>query len=296
MAVKKTELYAILWEAANNLCGGVESARYKDYVLTLLFFKYVSDRYKGERYGDYSVREGASFEDLVAAKGKTDIGERVDKILSAFLGENQLQGSLPDVSFNNEDELGHGKELVDRVTKLIAVFENPAIDFRTNRASGDDIIGDAYEYFMMKFAQESGKSKGQFYTPSEVSRIMARLIGIANIDASRKTSWTLYEQGKGYCAFFNTVVVLAFHAFMNRRSPHAPGFVQIDTPCMASTRARTPQTPQCGPGCSSTSPNKPKTNKSSSWKTPTEPKASSSMRRQRSLSFQRARHGDATAT
>ena len=193
MAVKKTELYAILWEAANNLRGGVEPARYKDYVLTLLFFKYVSDRYKGERYGDYSVREGASFEDLVAAKGKTDIGERVDKILSAFLEENQLQGSLPDVSFKNEDELGHGKELVDRVTKLIAVFENPAIDFRTNRASGDDIIGDAYEYFMMKFAQESGKSKGQFYTPSEVSRIMARLIGIANIDASRKTSWTLYE-------------------------------------------------------------------------------------------------------
>lgn len=197
MVVKKTDLYAILWEAANNLRGGVEPARYKDYVLTLLFFKYVSDRYKGERYGDYSVREGASFEDLVAAKGKTDIGERVDKILSAFLEENQLQGSLPDVSFNNEDELGHGKELVDRVTKLIGVFENPAIDFRTNRASGDDIIGDAYEYFMMKFAQESGKSKGQFYTPSEVSRIMARLIGIANIDSTQKASWTLYDPAAG---------------------------------------------------------------------------------------------------
>ncbi|MDY4677803.1 MAG: N-6 DNA methylase [Bifidobacterium tsurumiense] len=214
MAVKKTELYAILWEAANNLRGGVEPARYKDYVLTLLFFKYVSDRYKGERYGDYSVREGASFEDLVAAKGKTDIGERVDKILSAFLEENQLQGSLPDVSFNNEDELGHGKELVDRVTKLIAVFENPAIDFRTNRASGDDIIGDAYEYFMMKFAQESGKSKGQFYTPSEVSRIMARLIGIANIDASRKTSWTLYDPA---CGSGSLLIRAADEAPVNRQ-------------------------------------------------------------------------------
>lgn len=197
MAVKKTELYSLLWEAANKLRGGVEPARYKDYVLTLLFFKYVSDRYKGQRYGDFTVGEGASFEDLVAAKGKKDIGERVDKILSAFLEANQLQGSLPEVSFNNEDELGRGKELVDKVTGLIAIFENPAIDFKTNRASGDDIIGDAYEYFMMKFAQESGKSKGQFYTPSEVSRIMARLVGISHIQPSSRRRWTLYDPAAG---------------------------------------------------------------------------------------------------
>ncbi|OFK31566.1 class I SAM-dependent DNA methyltransferase [Corynebacterium sp. HMSC064E08] len=197
MAVKKTELYSLLWEAANKLRGGVEPARYKDYVLTLLFFKYVSDRYKGQRYGDFIVEEGASFDDLIAAKGKKDIGERVDKILSAFMEENQLQGSLPEVSFNNEDELGRGKELVDKVTGLIAVFENPAIDFKTNRASGDDIIGDAYEYFMMKFAQESGKSKGQFYTPSEVSQIMARLVGIAHIGPRQGRPWTLYDPAAG---------------------------------------------------------------------------------------------------
>ena len=197
MAVKKTELYSLLWEAANKLRGGVEPARYKDYVLTLLFFKYVSDRYKGQRYGDFTVGEGASFEDLIAAKGKKDIGERVDKILSAFLEENQLQGSLPEVSFNNEDELGRGKELVDKVSGLIAIFENPAIDFKSNRASGDDIIGDAYEYFMMKFAQESGKSKGQFYTPSEVSRIMARLVGISHIQPNPGRRWTLYDPAAG---------------------------------------------------------------------------------------------------
>lgn len=171
----------------------MEPARYKDYVLTLLFFKYVSDRYKGQRYGDFTVGEGASFEDLVTAKGKKDIGQRVDKILSAFLEENQLQGSLPEVSFNNEDEQGRGKELVDKVSGLIAIFENPAIDFKSNRASGDDIIGDAYEYFMMKFAQESGKSKGQFYTPSEVSLSMARLVGISHIQPSPGRRWTLYE-------------------------------------------------------------------------------------------------------
>lgn len=77
------------------------------------------------------------------------------------------------------------------------MFQNPAIDFKSNRASGDDIIGDAYEYFMMKFAQESGKSKGQFYTPSEVSRIIARLIGIGRIENDVTKKWTLYDPAAG---------------------------------------------------------------------------------------------------
>lgn len=197
MAVKKSELYSLLWEACNKLRGGVEPARYKDYVLVLLFFKYVSDRYKGQPFAEFTISEGASFDDLIKAKGKSDVGERVDKIIQKFLEDNRLQGSLPDVSFNNPDELGTGKELVDKVSGLIAVFQNPAIDFKNNRASGDDIIGDAYEYFMMKFAQESGKSKGQFYTPSEVSRIIARLIGIGNIRQMPTKKWTLYDPAAG---------------------------------------------------------------------------------------------------
>ena len=195
--MKKSELYSLLWEACNKLRGGVEPARYKDYVLVLLFFKYVSDRYKGQPFAEFTISKGASFEDLIAANGKSDVGERVDKIIQKFLEDNRLQGSLPDVSFNNPDELGSGKELVDKVSGLIAVFQNPAIDFKNNRASGDDIIGDAYEYFMMKFAQESGKSKGQFYTPSEVSRIIARLIGIGNIRQTPTKKWTLYDPAAG---------------------------------------------------------------------------------------------------
>ena len=199
MAVKKSELYALLWEACNKLRGGVEPARYKDYVLVLLFFKYVSDRYKGQPFpfAEFTISKGASFEDLIAAKGKSDVGERVDKIIQKFLEDNKLQGSLPDVSFNNPDELGSDKELVDKVSGLIAVFQNPAIDFKNNRASGDDIIGDAYEYFMMKFAQESGKSKGQFYTPSEVSRTIARLIGIGDVKQTPGKKWTLYDPAAG---------------------------------------------------------------------------------------------------
>jgi len=195
--VKKSELYSLLWEACNKLRGGVEPSRYKDYVLVLLFFKYVSDRYKGQKFAEFTVNPGGSFDDLIAAKGKSDVGERVDVIIQKFLEDNRLQGSLPDVSFNNPDELGSGKELVDKVSGLIAVFQNPAIDFKSNRASGDDIIGDAYEYFMMKFAQESGKSKGQFYTPSEVSRIIARLIGIGRIENDVTKKWTLYDPAAG---------------------------------------------------------------------------------------------------
>ena len=195
--MKKSELYSILWEACNKLRGGVEPSRYKDYVLVLLFFKYVSDRYKGQPFGEFTISEGASFDDLVAAKGKDDVGERVDKILQKFLEDNQLLGALPEVSFNNTEDLGTGKALVEKVSGLIGVFQNPAIDFRTNRASGDDIIGDAYEYFMMKFAQDSGKSKGQFYTPSEVSRIIARLIGISDIRRSATKKWTIYDPAAG---------------------------------------------------------------------------------------------------
>lgn len=193
MAVKKSELYSALWEAANKLRGGVEPSRYKDYVLILLFFKYVSDRYKGTRYADFEITEGASFDDLIKAKGKPDVGERVDIIIQNFLEVNNLKGALPDVSFNNPDELGKGKELVDKVSGLIAIFQNPALDFKNNKASGDDIIGDAYEYFMMKFAQASGKSKGQFYTPSEVSRVISRLIGIGEIENRPDKKWTIHE-------------------------------------------------------------------------------------------------------
>ena len=197
MAVKKSELYSILWEAANKLRGGVEPSRYKDYVLLLLFFKYVSDKYNGKRYAEFEISEGASFDDLIKAKNKTNVGEEVDKIIQKFLETNNLNGALPDVSFNNPEELGKGKERVDKVSGLIAIFQNPAIDFKTNRASGDDIIGDAYEYFMMKFAQESGKSKGQFYTPSEVSRDISRLIGIGQITSSPDKKWTLHDPAAG---------------------------------------------------------------------------------------------------
>ena len=189
MALKKSELYSSLWASCDELRGGMDASQYKDYVLVLLFIKYISDKYAGKKYAPISVPKGASFADMVALKGKSDIGDQINKkIIGPLAKENKLS-DLPD--FDDASKLGTGKEKVDRLTNLVAIFENPALDFSKNRADGDDILGDAYEYLMRHFATESGKSKGQFYTPAEVSRIMAQILGIDKAKTSAST--TVYD-------------------------------------------------------------------------------------------------------
>jgi type I restriction enzyme M protein len=179
MAVKKSELYASLWESCDDLRGGMDASQYKDYVLVMLFIKYISDKYGSSPYDAVTVPKGSSFQDMVALKGKPDVGDQINKkIIAPLAASNQQlsQADFPD--FNDDNKLGSGKDKVDRLTKLIATFEDKRLDFSKNRADGDDILGDAYEYLMRHFATESGKSKGQFYTPAEVSRVMAQIIGI----------------------------------------------------------------------------------------------------------------------
>jgi len=189
MALKKSQLYSALWSSCDALRGGMDASQYKDYVLALLFVKYVSDRWAGQKYAPITIPKGASFADLVAMKGHKDLGDRINKEVIAPLEKaNKLTG-MPD--FNDPQKLGTGKEMVDRLTDLIAIFENPALDFSQNRADGDDILGDAYEYLMRHFATESGKSKGQFYTPAEVSRVMAKLLGIGQRKVTADT--TVYD-------------------------------------------------------------------------------------------------------
>ncbi|MBD2096816.1 type I restriction-modification system subunit M [Trichocoleus sp. FACHB-591] len=176
MAVKKTELYSSLWASCDELRGGMDASQYKDYVLTLLFMKYVSDKYAGDPYAMIVVPEGGSFKDMVALKGDKEIGDKINKIIGAIAEENGLKGVIDVADFNDEDRLGKGKEMVDRLSNLVAIFDG--IDLSANRAEGDDLLGDAYEYLMRHFATESGKSKGQFYTPAEVSRVLAKVVGI----------------------------------------------------------------------------------------------------------------------
>lgn len=185
MAIKKTELYSSLWASCDELRGGMDASQYKDYVLTLLFMKYVSDKYAGDPEGMIEVPEGASFDDMVALKGDKEIGDKINKIIGMLAEANELKGVIDVADFNDEDKLGKGKDMVDRLSKLVVIFGR--LDLTANRAAGDDLLGDAYEYLMRHFASDSGKSKGQFYTPSEVSRILAKVVGITKETSQDQT-------------------------------------------------------------------------------------------------------------
>ena len=187
MPVKKSELYSSLWQSCDELRGGMDASQYKDYVLVLLFVKYVSDKAASQPGYLLDVPAGGSFADMVAAKGDKEIGDRINKIVARLAEANDLKGVIDVADFNDPDKLGKGQEMVDRLSNLVSIFDTPALDFRSNRAEGDDLLGDAYEYLMRHFATESGKSKGQFYTPAEVSRIMASLIGVGSATRSDQT-------------------------------------------------------------------------------------------------------------
>ncbi len=194
MAIKKSDLYFSLWASCDELRGGMDASQYKDYVLFMLFIKYVSDKYGDS--DDFAppvvIPKGASFKDMVALKGNSDIGNLINtQVIQPLIDANSrlARSDFPD--FNDSNKLGDGAQKVEKLGNLIAIFQNPALDFSKNRAENDDILGDAYEYLMRHFASQSGKSKGQFYTPSEVSRIMAKVIGIT--PANSKASTTAYD-------------------------------------------------------------------------------------------------------
>ncbi len=189
MALKKSQLYASLWQSCDELRGGMDASQYKDYILTLLFVKYVSDKAKADPSALIEVPQGGGFDDMARLKGDKEIGDKINKIIAKLAEANDLKGVIDQADFNDEAKLGRGKEMRDRLSKLIAIFEG--LDFSANRAEGDDLLGDAYEYLMRHFATESGKSKGQFYTPAEVSRVMAQVIEIER--AAEMDAPTVYD-------------------------------------------------------------------------------------------------------
>ena len=188
MAIKKSQLYASLWQSCDELRGGMDASQYKDYILTLLFMKYISDKTETNSRLLIKAPEGGSFADMVKLIGNPEIGDKINKIIEKFVKENELDNVLVLADFNDPSKLGSGREMVDTLSKLVAIFNN--LDLGANRAEGDDLLGDAYEYLMRHFATESGKSKGQFYTPAEVSRIMAQIIGIHR---DTPKNYTIYD-------------------------------------------------------------------------------------------------------
>ncbi|RCK61552.1 type I restriction-modification system subunit M [Microbacterium sorbitolivorans] len=192
MALKKSDLYSSLWAGANELRGGMDASQYKDYVLTLLFMKYVTDKAKSDPDSLIEVPEGGSFDDMLAAKGDKEIGDKFNKIIGKLADANDLRNVIDQADFNDGEKLGSGKEMQDRLSKLVTIFSS--LDFGGARAEGDDLLGDAYEFLMRHFATESGKSKGQFYTPAEVSRVVAKVVGI---NSSTRQYETVYDAACG---------------------------------------------------------------------------------------------------
>jgi len=188
MALKKAELYSSLWKSCDELRGGMDASQYKDYVLTLLFLKYISDKAGQDNGSLIDIPAGCTFADIAALKNDKEIGDKLNQIIAKIAAANDLQGVIDQTDFNDSDKLGSGKDMVDRLSNLVGNFE--MLDLAGNKADGDDLLGDAYEYLMRHFATESGKSKGQFYTPAEVSRLMAKIIGIP---ANAPRSTTVYD-------------------------------------------------------------------------------------------------------
>ncbi len=194
MAIKKSDLYSSLWASCDELRGGMDASQYKDYVLFMLFIKYISDKYGDS--DDFAppvvIPAGAGFKDMIALKGKSDIGDKINtRAIQPLIDANARLARTDFPDFNDPNKLGEGQAMVDRLTNHIGIFQKPELDFSQNRAENDDILGDAYEYLMRHFATESGKSKGQFYTPSEVSRVIAKVIGIS--PANTRASTTAYD-------------------------------------------------------------------------------------------------------
>jgi type I restriction enzyme M protein len=194
MAIKKSDLYSSLWASCDELRGGMDASQYKDYVLFLLFIKYITDKYGNST--DFAppvtIPKGASFKDMLDLRGKSDIGDKINtQVIAPLVNANArlARSDFPD--FNDSNKLGEGQAKVEKLTNLINIFARPQLDFSQNRAEHDDILGDAYEYLMRHFATESGKSKGQFYTPAEVSRIIAKAIGIS--PTNTKAATTAYD-------------------------------------------------------------------------------------------------------
>ena len=188
MKIEKNQLFQSLWNSCDSLRGSMEPNVYKDYILRILFLKYISDKVKNQNNLVEELPEGTSFENLVSIKNQPDIGAQINELFKKLAKANDLTGELDSIDWNDEKNFGSGKSRVTKLTNLISHFQD--LDFTSSYSKGSDILGDAYEFLMMKFAIEAGKDKGQFYTPSEVSKLIAKVLDISKVN---DPSTTIYD-------------------------------------------------------------------------------------------------------
>jgi type I restriction enzyme M protein len=187
----------IVWRACDTFRGTIDPSQYKDYILVMLFLKYLSDLRK-EKVEEYSQKysgdpervsramarerfvlpEECDFEHLHAQRKSADIGERINKALQKIEDANKakLEGVFRNIDFNSEANLGETKERNSRLVHLLEDFADERLDLRPSKVGQRDVIGDVYEYLIGNFASDAGKKGGEFYTPAEVSRLLARIV------------------------------------------------------------------------------------------------------------------------
>ena len=195
--IDQSQINDVAWRACDTFRGVLDPADYKNYILVMVFLKYISDvwsdhreRYLKEFKGDttrverrlsrerFQLPEGCDFKSLYEHRNKADIGERIDVALGAIEEANKekLEGVFREVSFNSENKLGQTKDRNARLKNLLEDFNDPRIDLRPSVVGEEDVIGNVYEYLLERFASDAGKKAGEFYTPGQVSSLLARLL------------------------------------------------------------------------------------------------------------------------
>lgn len=191
------EINSALWSACDTFRGVVDPSEYKNYILVFLFLKYLSDVWKDryeayeKEYGDdeelirrrmkrerFVLPENCSFDYLVENQNAEDLGNRINKVLEKIEEANyeKLEGVFRNVDFNSESNLGKTKDRNRRLKNLINDFHKPQLNFRPSVIGTEDIIGNGYMYLIERFASDAGKKGGEFYTPHEVSKLLAMLL------------------------------------------------------------------------------------------------------------------------
>ncbi|WP_085992165.1 type I restriction-modification system subunit M [Oceanobacillus senegalensis] len=193
--ITQQQINNVLWQAADTFRGKIDSSTYKDYILTMLFIKYLSDTYKAhleeytKRYdGDerrieralsrerFVLDEQSTFDYLYSKRNDSEIGEIINKALERIENENtgKLRGVFRNIDFNSESILGKAKERNAILRSLLDDFNN--LSLRPSQIGNEDVVGNAYQYMIGQFASDAGKKGGEFYTPAEVSELLARLV------------------------------------------------------------------------------------------------------------------------
>jgi type I restriction enzyme M protein len=195
--VSQQEINDVAWRACDTFRGTLDPAQYKDYILTMLFLKFVSDVWKDKREehrvrykGDaarveralarerFVVPAHAEFDYLYERRRKENIGELINTALEKIEDENKgkLENVFRNIDFNSEPNLGQTRDRNKRLVHLLEDFNDPRLDLRPSRIGNQDVIGNVYEYLISRFASDAGKKGGEFYTPAEVATLLARLL------------------------------------------------------------------------------------------------------------------------